>query len=78
MTIKTSAKSVLFKCGRCGRLITVFDPRLPTVYGGHFHCLRRRKAGGCRCANQQEEMALLSEHWPIRAGETDAEAGGTN
>jgi predicted RNA-binding Zn-ribbon protein involved in translation (DUF1610 family) len=61
MTIKTLAKSVLFKCGRCGRLITISDPSLLTVYDGHFHCMRCRKAGGYRCADQQEEMALLSE-----------------
>jgi hypothetical protein len=57
----TLEKCVLFKCGRCLRLITISDPSLLTVYKGHFYCMRCRKAGGYRCANQQEERALHSE-----------------
>lgn len=55
------AKSVLFKCGRCLGLITISDPSLLTVYEGHFYCMRCRKAGGYRCADQQEKRALYLE-----------------
>jgi hypothetical protein len=52
---------VLFKCGRCHRLITISDPSLLTVYEGHFYCMTCRIAGGYRCASQQEESALHFE-----------------
>lgn len=55
------AKSVLFKCGRCLGLVTISDPSLLTVYEGHFYCIRCRKAGGDRCADQLEERALHLE-----------------
>ena len=61
MTIKALERSVLFKCGRCLGLITISDPSLLTVYEGHFYCMRCRKAGGYRCADQQEERALHAE-----------------
>jgi len=52
---------MLFKCGRCRRLITVSDPSLLPVYEGHFYCMRCRIAAGYRCDSQQEERALHSE-----------------
>ena len=61
MTITMLGKSVAFKCGRCLGLMTISDPSLLTVYEGDFYCMRCRKAGGHRCASQQEERALHSE-----------------
>ena len=55
------AKSELFQCGRCLGLITISDPSLLTVYEGHFYCMKCRKAGGYRCADQLEERALHVE-----------------
>ena len=61
MTIKSLEESVRFKCGRCLGLITISDSSLLTVYNGHFYCMRCRKAGGYRCADQLEKRALHLE-----------------
>ena len=61
---------MLFKCGRCRRLMTISDPIFLTVYEGHFYCMRCRIAGGYLCESQQEERALHSEELSARSENT--------